>query len=67
MHARSLAQSSFIEHSGLQFGGLPSKLGKQAQDGIPRRLWHSELGPHGDGTQGSLSGAGGLSKTKFSV
>lgn len=54
IQAKLLEQSSLIVHSGLQFGGLPSKLGKQEHDGIPRRFLHCEFGPHGDGTHGSL-------------
>lgn len=64
MQARLLAQSSLIVHSGLQFGGLPSKFGKQEHDGLLRRFWHCELGPHGEGTHGSLWGSGGCSWTK---
>lgn len=55
MQAILLEQSEFITHSGLQFGGFPIKVGKQAQDGLPPISLHSELGPHGVGTQGFCS------------
>ncbi len=43
-------------HSGLQFGGLPTKVGKQEQDGLPPMSLHSEFGPQGDGTHGFRTG-----------
>lgn len=58
MQAKLLAHSSFIVHSGLQLGGLPSKLAWQEQDGIPLRLRQTEFGPQGDGMHGSLSSCG---------
>lgn len=62
MHARILAQSECIEHSGRQFGGLPTKVGRHEHDGVFPISRHSEFGPHGDGIQGFISGGGGSSK-----
>lgn len=51
-----LGQSALSTHSGLQLGGAPMWSGRQEQAGTPPTSWHSELGPHGDGTQeGGLS------------
>lgn len=52
IQALLLEHSGLIEHSGLQFGGLPINVGKQEQEGDPPISLHSEFGPHGDGTQG---------------
>lgn len=41
-----------MEHSGLQFGGLPIYCGKQEQLGVPPMSLHSAFAPHGDGTHG---------------
>ena len=35
IQAKLLGQSSFIIHSGWQFGGSPTKSGKQEHEGIP--------------------------------
>jgi hypothetical protein len=58
MHALSLAQSEFIVHSGLQFGGDPMYVSMQEHIGTLLVTWHSELGPHGDGIHGLISGVG---------
>lgn len=42
-------------HSGLQFGGEPTKLDKHVQDGTLLIIWHMELGPQGDGKHGLIS------------
>lgn len=52
MQARSLEQSEWTAHSGLQLGGLPMKVERHEHDGVPPMSRHSALGPHGDGTQG---------------
>lgn len=52
MQAKLLGHSEFIVHSGLQFGGLPMKLGKQEHEGEPPISLHSLFGPHGEGTHG---------------
>lgn len=53
-----LEHSGLITHSGLQFGGLPMKLGKQEQDGEPLISLHSLFDPQGEGTHGFLYGSG---------
>lgn len=53
-HAWLLGQSGFIEHSGLQFGGDPMKVDKQAQDACSFTTRHSELGPHGEEMHGFI-------------
>lgn len=40
MQAKLLGHSELTEHSGLQFGGLPKKFGKQEQEGAPPRSLH---------------------------
>lgn len=63
MHASMLEHSGLMVHSGLQLGGIPKYPTKQEQEGDLPMLRHSELGPHGDGTQGFTnmggSGSGG--------
>lgn len=53
-----LGQSELTTHSGLQLGGLPIKLSMQAHDGSLFIAWHTEFGPHGDGTHGFKLGVG---------
>lgn len=38
--AKFPGHSSFMTHSGLQFGGLPTKLGKQEQAGVLPTIRH---------------------------
>lgn len=45
-------------HSGLQYGGLPSKPGIQEQDGTPPISRQSELGPHGELMHGFIGNSG---------
>jgi hypothetical protein len=60
MHAKLLEHSELIVHSGLQLGGLPTKLTKQEHEGTPPTSLHCELGPQGLGTQGlTTTGVGG--------
>ncbi|KAI9586455.1 hypothetical protein GQX74_002302 [Glossina fuscipes] len=49
---RFKGHSEFTTHSGRQFGGAPTKLSKQEQEGEFPTTRHSELGPHGLGKQG---------------
>jgi hypothetical protein len=35
MHAWLLGHSELITHSGLQFGGIPMKVGRHEQAGVP--------------------------------
>lgn len=46
--------SEFVTHSGLQLGGEPIKSFKHEQEGLSPFALHSELGPQGEGLQGSL-------------
>lgn len=55
MQALLLGHSELITHSGRQFGGDPRYDGKQEQDGLFPAFLHCEFGPHGEGTQGSLT------------
>lgn len=70
MQACCAGHSEFMVHSGLQFGGWPINVGKQEHAGTAPLLRHSEFGPHGEGTQGSLissrSISGGGAKKKLS-
>lgn len=52
IHAKLLGHSSFIEHSGLQFGGRPIYCGKHEQAGVDPTIRHWEFGPHGEGEHG---------------
>lgn len=70
MHAKLLAHSELITHSGRQFGGLPVNSGRHEHEGVPPISLHCELGPHGDGTQGltgigSAGGGGGAENEKY--
>lgn len=47
IQARWLAHSLLLIHSGLQFGGAPTKLGRQEQDGESPNTSQREFGPHG--------------------
>jgi hypothetical protein len=57
MHARWLAHSPLLTHSGLQFGGDPVKAGRHEQDGLSPATWHAAFGPHGEGWHGFVGGA----------
>lgn len=52
--ALSEGQSSFIAHSGRQFGGIPRKFGMHAQDGEPFISLQIALSPQGFGKHGFL-------------
>lgn len=56
MQALLLEHSELIVHSGLQFGGLPKKLGRHEQDGELLISLHWLFGPQGEGTQGLTTG-----------
>ena len=43
------AHSELVTHSGLQFGGDPTKLILHVHEGMLPLALHSELGPQGDG------------------
>jgi hypothetical protein len=58
MHASWLEHSALRTHSGRQLGGAPTYPGKHEQAGIPAKIWHCELGPHGDGKQEGGAGVG---------
>lgn len=60
-HAKLLGHSELITHSGRQFGGLPTKFGRQEHEGYPSEFLHWELGPQGEGLQGftTTTGVGG--------
>lgn len=60
MQAKSNGHSEFIVHSGLQFGGLPMKLLEQAQTAFNPLRRQIELGPHGEGLQGSTCTIGSI-------
>lgn len=64
-HARAAGHSALIVHSGRQFGGDPMYPGWQLQAGVSPVLTHIELGPQGEGWQGS-SGIGAGAKKIFS-
>lgn len=49
MQAKWLAHSVLLTHSGLQFGGEPTKPWRQEHDGESPVTRHSAFGPHGDG------------------
>lgn len=51
--ARSLGQSEWTTHSGLQYGGEPTYDGKQEHEANPLLSRHSAYEPQGEGTQGS--------------
>lgn len=57
-----LGHSLLLTHSGLQFGGEPTKSGKQEQEGELPDIWHWALGPQGDGWQ-TFIGSGGSDAT----
>lgn len=56
IHAWLVEHSESIEHSGLQLGGVPIYVVKQAQDAWPWMSRHSEKGPQGEGAQRFTSG-----------
>lgn len=59
-HARLLAQSLFIRHSGRQLGGEPIWPERHVHFGVESvETWHWENGPHGEGWQGSFGVGGG--------
>lgn len=58
MQARLDGQSALITHSGRQFGGAPNIPSTQLQTARSSSTRHTELAPHGDGTQG-LTGTSG--------
>ena len=59
-HANDLLHSSFVTHSGRQFGGAPLYPGAHEHIGLLPKGLHLELGPHGDGSHGLLGfGFGG--------
>lgn len=58
MQALSEGHSLLLEHSGLQYGGDPKKLGKHVHDGSSPTSLHIELDPQGDGVQGVTSATG---------
>lgn len=51
-------------HSGLQFGGDPTNVGKQEHDGESPITLHCEFGPQGEGWQG-FTGVVGSSTKKY--
>lgn len=53
-HAKLAGHSAFKIHSGRQFGGLPTKSGRQEQTGVSLKTLHCEFGPQGDGIQGLI-------------
>lgn len=53
MHAKLLAQSELVTHSGRQLGGLPINESKQEHDGASPIGLQREKGPQGEGRQGS--------------
>lgn len=55
MHARLNGHSELEVHSGLQFGGSPFIPGTHEQAACLFTTWHTELSPHGEGLQGSVS------------
>lgn len=64
-HAKWFGHSLFVTHSGRQFGGVPTKSGRQVQDGISPFTWHWAFTPHGEGTQGFIgSDVGGSAAVK---
>jgi hypothetical protein len=61
MHARWLAHSLLIIHSGRQPGGAPTYPARQVHDGLPSaETRHCELGPQGDGWHESWGAGGGI-------
>lgn len=66
MHARLVAHSELLTHSGRQFGGIPIKSLRQLHAGVSPIGLHSVLGPHGDGWHGLIgSRCGGCSITAW--
>lgn len=59
--AKWFAHSLLLTHSGLQFGGDPSKSGKQEHEGELPWTLHIEFSPQGLGKQGSFGSANGFS------
>lgn len=53
IHAWMLGHSELIVHSGRQFGGDPTYVARQEQDGDPLMSRHCALAPQGEGLQGS--------------
>lgn len=66
IHAKWLAHSLLLIHSGLQLGGAPMYSGKQEQEGLSPDALHWEYGPHGVGWHGFTGGnvGGGATGTK---
>lgn len=64
MHAKWLAHSLLLTHSGLQLGGTPMYSGKHEQEGLSPDALHWEYGPHGVGWHGFAGGnaCGGATK-----
>uniref|UniRef100_A0A1A9ZCR5 Uncharacterized protein n=1 Tax=Glossina pallidipes TaxID=7398 RepID=A0A1A9ZCR5_GLOPL len=52
--------SGLMVHSGLQLGGVPMNECAQEQAGLSPTTLHSELGPHGEGIQGSIGSIGSV-------
>lgn len=57
IQAKLLGHSVLIVHSGRHCGGKPTYPTKQEQEGAFPMFLHCEKGPHGVGTQGSLTTA----------
>lgn len=55
MQAKFGGHSELITHSGRQYGGEPTKEGKQEQTACPLISLHWLFAPHGDGLQGLVS------------
>jgi len=54
MHAKLLSQSLLMTHCGRQLGAVPIMLSRQPHWALLPTAWHTELGPHGEGLQGSV-------------
>lgn len=66
-HARLPEHSALIEHSGLQFGAIPIKFGKQEHAGASPTTLHWEYGPHGDGMHGFPLGPESIGSKEESI
>lgn len=66
MQANWFSHSLLLTHSGLQFGGVPEKSGKQEQEGELFTASHREFGPQGELSHGLVGVTVGLiAKEKF--
>lgn len=61
MHACVEGQSGLMMHSTRQLGGAPKKSGWHWHTGPLSSARQMELGPHGEGTQGSVDGGASFS------